>query len=101
MTLTVLIFLFCILEVLTPLMVQGVKATLDGLHRTYNATLIALIVSVISAIAMSLFYMTSKGLTVSILNILYILALIIVNWLGSTLGYDKVKEMLTNIKSEE
>lgn len=96
---TVLLALICILELLTPLCVQGIKATLEGLKIRYNATLIALIVAIVLSIGASLFYMLTKGITVDMLNVFYILALIMANWLGSTLGYDKVKTVLQGIKA--
>lgn len=98
MNVTILLALFCVLELLTPLCVQGIKSTLEGLKIRYNATLIALIVAIVLSIASSMFYMLSEGITIDALNVFYILALIMANWLGSTLGYDKVKAVLQGIK---
>lgn len=98
MNATVLLVLFCILEVVTPLVVQGIKATMEGLKIRYNATVIALAVAIVLSIGASLFYMVSKGITFDTLSVFYMLALVMANWLGSTLGYDKVKAALQVIK---
>ncbi len=98
MNATVLLVLFCVLELITPLVVQGIKATMEGLKLRYNATVIALCTAVVLSIGLSVFYMLSKGIAFDALSVFYILALIIANWLGSTLGYDKVKAALQLIK---
>lgn len=91
MDITIFILLFVVLEVVTPLVVQGIKVTLEGLNRTYNATLLALITAVLLSIGVSIFYMLANNITFSALSVIYIIALIMANWLGSTLGYDKIK----------
>lgn len=97
MTHEIFIYLFLVLEIITPLIVEGLKETLKGLGMKYNATIMCLIVAVImslftGAFAFEKFVEYQRG------DWIYIVALVVSNWLGSTLGYDKVKEALKRIE---
>ena len=97
MSITAMVALFCILEIATPLVVEGEKTTLSGLNVKYNATILALITAIVLSVFISGFYMVINSIEMSFTNALYVFALIICNWLGATVGYDKVRQALTGI----
>lgn len=97
MNITLFLVLFTVCEVLTPLVVEGIKTELKGFGKGYNATLIALLVSILVSGLTGVFTYILKGIPFSTINIFYIVFLVGANWLGATLGYDKVKQMLTSI----
>ncbi|SHO53714.1 hypothetical protein [Anaerocolumna xylanovorans] len=99
MDITLFLILFTVCEVLTPLVVEGIKAEFKGIGKSYNATLIALIVSIVVSGLCGIFAYMAKGIDFTVVNVFYIGFLMAANWLGSTLGYDKIKQTLTNIKS--
>lgn len=98
MNITLFLILFTICEVITPLVVQGFKMIFDSSNSKYNGTILALITSIIVSGIAGVFTYMSKGIPFNDINIFYIVFLMGANWLGATLGYDKVKQALTNIK---
>lgn len=98
MSITLFLVLFTVCEVITPLVVEGIKANLKGIGKSYNATTMALFTAIAVSGGVGIFSYITKGIDFTVKNILYILFLMGANWLGATLGYDKVKEMLINIK---
>lgn len=99
MSITLFLVLFTICEVLTPLVVEGIKAEFKGLGKSYNSTIIALIVSVVVSGLCAIFAYIANGIDFTIINVFYIVFLMGANWLGATLGYDKVKQALASIKT--
>lgn len=100
MSIALFLVLFTILEIVTPLVVEGLKTTFKGIGFKYNSTVIALVTAVVLSGATGVFTYISKGIDFNTINIFYIVFLFIANWLGATLGYDKVKEILVNLKDE-
>lgn len=97
MTFELFMVLFVILEFITPLLVEGIKKFLDALKRPYNSTVVALVVAIVASFTCGIFFYLQNGIPITALNCLYVVFLMISNWLGSTLGYDKVKETLKKL----
>lgn len=96
MTVSLFIACFLVLEVATPLIVEGLKKTLDGMNYTYNSTMLALVVAIVASIC-SFVYVESRLTTYVTGDWMFCVALIVANWLGSTLGYDKVREIIDKV----
>lgn len=90
-----------ILATFTSLVVEGVKKLLDekGVH--YSSNLLAVIVSVISTLIVSILYIVYKNIPFSAQVVVIIIALMIFSFLTSTVGYDKVKQMLEQLGKKE
>lgn len=90
-----------ILATFTSLVVEGVKKLLDekGIH--YSSNLLAVIVSVISTLIVSILYIVYKSIPFSAQVVVIIIALMIFSFLTSTVGYDKVKQMLEQLSKKE
>ena len=100
MTFDLFLILLTILSVVTSLLTEGIKKFLDSLKVTYAANIVVLCVSVVVAgIGTSVFYMWNN-FEWTTLNIICIFLMVVANWLGSMLGYDKVMQALTQIKSK-
>lgn len=94
MTFQLFMFIFFILEILTPLIVEAFKKFLDAINYKYNSTVLALVVAVVVSFALGIFFYMQNGIPLTAINSLYLVYLMIANWLGSTLGYDTVKKAL-------
>jgi hypothetical protein len=94
---TLFLVLFTVCEVFTPLIVEGLKTEFKGLGKNYNATLIALFVAIFVSGVTGVFTYLLKGIDFTVINVFYILFLMLANWLGSTLGYDKLKQAFASI----
>ena len=90
-----------ILATFTSLVVEGVKKLLDEKGKTYSSNLLAVIVSVISTVVVSVLYIIYKGIPFSAQVVVIIIALMIFSFLTATVGYDKVKQMLEQLGKKE
>lgn len=101
MNLTSFLVIFAILAVVTPLVTEGIKKFMESIKVNYYSNVVVLIVSVVLGAALSIFYYLQQGIDFNAINIFYIIFVILANWLGSMLGYDKVKQAILQIKSEK
>ena len=63
-----------------------------------SANLLAAIVAVILTVAVSICYMVYYSVSISPQNIVIIIALTFLSFLGSTVGFDKVKQLIAQLK---
>ena len=92
MTSEFLISALAIISVLTSLTVEAIKKLLGD--RKYSSNLLAAIVAVIITIAVSISYIVYFSLAVTPQIIVVIIAMVFLSFLASTVGYDKVMQMI-------
>lgn len=99
MTVELFAVLLIICSLITPLVVEGLKTFKTSIPNN----VLALIASCpIGTIACIIAYET-QHIPYSLLNVMYILAFVLANWLGSMYGYDKAIQtikQISNIKGE-
>lgn len=100
MNVTSFLALFMALTVITPIVTEGIKKFLSSLNVKYACNIIVLIVSVALSGIVSAFYFVAGGIGFTSVDVFYIFALALANWLGSMLGYDKVKQAIEQIISK-
>lgn len=91
----ILITALALISVLTSLTVEALKKLLGENIKSYN--LLAAIVSVILTIAISIGYLVYTGTMLTAQIVVVIVALMFLSFLASTVGYDKVVQMLKQI----
>ena len=91
----ILITALALISVLTSLTVEALKKLLGENIKSYN--LLAAIVSVILTIAVSIGYLVYTGTMLTAQIVVVIVALMFLSFLASTVGYDKVVQMLKQI----
>lgn len=97
MSVTIFSELVVVLSLAVSLITQAVKKTLGG--KKYSANLVVLIVSVIvGAAGCSLAYIF-MGIPFTPYNIAYIILMAVVIWVGAMVGYDKVLQMIDQLKT--
>ena len=74
----------------TALTVEGIKKVLDSVKKTYNSTILAVIVSFVLSVATSAGYMIYSNIQLTAQIGVEIAALIFFSFLCATVGYDKV-----------
>lgn len=97
MNISIFLIILLICEVLVPLATEAVKLMLDSFKIKYAPNVVCAISSVIITIALSAFYIVSKNVELQLIDFFYIFFLIAANWIGSMLGYDKVKQAIAQI----
>lgn len=90
-----LISALAIISVLTSLTVEALKKLIGDAINSYN--LLAAIVSVVLTIAVSIGYLVYTGTIFTAQIAVIIIALTFLSFLASTVGYDKVVQMIKQI----
>lgn len=85
---------------LTSATVQAIKKILDEKGVKYSSNLLAAIVSVVLTAAISAGYIIYNSIAVTPQVVMTSIALIYLSFLGSTIGFDKIKQMHEQLKSE-
>lgn len=92
-----------IVSVITNLTVEGIKKLLDGTKVKYSSNVLAAILSVLIACAVSVIYLimtdTVFTMKIGVEIVVLIVVLMYLGFLISTVGYDKVIQMLKQIQS--
>ncbi|MDL2301114.1 hypothetical protein LJC58_02040 [Lachnospiraceae bacterium OttesenSCG-928-D06] len=98
MTLTLFMTLIVILAVAVSLITEAVKKFLEGMNVKYSANMVVLIVAlVVGAGGTALVYLF-MGIAFTPPNIVCIVLMAGAIWVGSMIGYDKVLQMVEQLK---
>lgn len=88
-----------IVSVITNLTVEGIKNLLDGTKVKYSSNVLAAVLSVLIACAVSVIYLIMTDTVFTMKIGVEIVVLMYLGFLISTVGYDKVIQMLKQIQS--
>lgn len=94
-------FLFkalALIAALTTFTVEGIKKLLNEKKIPYSANLLAAIVSTILSAAVCVGYVLYNDISFTLQTVLTIIAMVFFSFLGSTVGFDKSKQMLEQLK---
>ncbi len=79
---------------ITSLITEAIKKTISDKRPTITAA----IVSVIVGVGVPIGYLILKSLPITAQDVVYIVAMVVLTWLCSTLGYDKVWQVIEQLK---
>lgn len=97
MTISLFISIFTIGSLACGLITEAIKKTYENAKKEYSANVIALVDAiVVGGIGTAGAYML-LGIPWTVNNIICLLLMCVVVWLGATLGFDKVKQTLKQI----
>ena len=88
-----------IVSVITNLTVEGIKELLDGTKVKYSSNVLAAVLSVLIACAVSVIYLIMTDTVFTMKIGVEIVVLMYLGFLISTVGYDKVIQMLKQIQT--
>lgn len=100
MTVTSFLIILSICAAVTTLITEGIKKLLNEANVTYASNLLALIVAVIVGCGATALYYVNYEVPFNALNSVYLALMGLANWLGATLGYDKVRQTIAQIGSK-
>lgn len=89
--------LLVVCSLMTSLITEALKKTLEETKVNYSKTLLAAVVSIVVAGAISVGYIILNSIQMSSQIVVYIICLIVLTWLCATLGYDTVKKTITQL----
>ena len=84
---------------MTGLATEAIKKILAEYSKNYYANTLAGIVSVILSVAIGVGYMMISGISFTSQSIIYLVALVFISWLCAMVGYDKVVQTISQIKT--
>ena len=90
-----------IISAFTTLATEGLKKLLDANDCTYNSNILAGIVAIVLSAAYGIGYTIISGATITAALIIYYVCMCFLSWLCAMVGYDKVKQAITQITSSE
>lgn len=88
-----------LVSVATSLTVEGLKKLFDEKGVKYSSNLLAVIVSIIIAVAVSVGYMIMNDISFTAKIGVEIIGLMYMSFLTATVGYDKVIQMFGQLKT--
>lgn len=94
MTITIGSFILMICSIMTGLIVEAIKKMVN----VDKPNIVAAIVSVIVGIAVPVGYILMNHIFFDTTAILYIISIVVLSWLCSMLGFDKVMQTISQIK---
>lgn len=104
MTLTMFMTLITIFSVISSFLTEGVKKWCTNAGKKYSANLIALINALVIGLCGTPIAYIVMGIPFTVVNIAFIIIMGAITWLGSMIGYDKVKQLIAQVmglKGEE
>lgn len=99
MTITLFMALIVVLAIAVSLLTEAVKKFFEGTKVTYSSNVVVLIVSIIVGIGGTAMAYISLGIAFTPPNIVCMVLMAVAVWVGSMLGYDKVLQMVEQIKN--
>lgn len=87
-----------IVSVLTNLTVEGIKKILNNTTIKYSSNAIAVITSIVISVIVCAVYLIMNDLVFTVKIGIQIVILVYLGFLVSTVGYDKVVQMINQIK---
>lgn len=87
-----------VISVITNLTVEGIKKILDGSKINYSSNLLAAVTAVFVALFVSIIYIIMTDVVVTIKVMIEVAVLMYFGFIISTVGYDKVIQMLQQIR---
>ena len=98
MTITLFVTLFTVGATVAGLFTEAIKKAYQNAGKQYSPNVIALIDSVVvGGLGTAAAYML-MGIPWTVNNVICLLLMAVVVWLASMLGYDKIAQMLSQIK---
>lgn len=91
--------LLLICSPVTALVVEALKKMIpESMDNAYSKNLLAAVVSVVVSVAVSTGYLVLNNTKLSPQIWVYVVILIVLSWLCSMLGFDKIKQTILQIK---
>lgn len=88
-----------LISVLTSLTVEALKKIFNEKEIKYSSNLLAVIVSIILTIAISIGYICYADIQITAKEVITIIALTFMSFLSATVGFDKVKQLLEQLRA--
>ena len=97
MTVTAFLVLLTVFATITALVTEAVKKFLNEQKVKYASNIVVLLVALIVGCGGTAIYYVNFQVPFNALNSVYLALMGIANWIGSMVGYDKVKQAIAQL----
>ena len=101
MTVSVFVTIFIAEATLAGLLTEAIKQWYKNAGKDYPPNVIALVNAVVLGALVTSGYYIMRGIPFSVNNIICLLCLIVLNWFGCMLGYDKILQLVKQLTARE
>ena len=99
MTIALFITLLVVLSVAVSLITEAVKDVLESTKVKYSSNIVVLIVALITGAGGTALMYLFMGIAFTLPNIVCMVLMAVAVWVGAMVGYDKVLQMIDQIKN--
>ena len=97
MTISIFLLLLTIFAVCTSLLTEAIKNFCNEQSKNYASNIVVLVAAALVGGLGTVVYYIAVGIAWTPMNIICIPLMIIANWMGSMVGYDKVKQAIEQL----
>lgn len=101
MTATVFLVLLTVFATATSLATEAAKKFLDGLAVSYASNILVLVLAVVIGCGGTAVYYVNYQIPFNALNSVYLALMGVANWIGAMVGYDKVKQAVSQMAGKK
>lgn len=99
MSLDIFLLMLLIVSVLTGLFTEAIKKALDEFNKKYYSNMLAGIVGAVMAVLVDIGYIILTEAAINSKMAVFLIALVLLSWLCSMVGYDKVIQAISQFKT--
>lgn len=100
MTVELFLILLTAFSTATSFATEAVKKLLDSANKKYATDIVVLAVSALIGGGGTMAYYVIEDMALNATNILCIVLMVVANWFGAMVGYDKVTQTITQFKKK-
>lgn len=100
MTVEIFLMLLTVFATVTSFLTEALKKLLDSVGSNYASNIVVLIAAAITGGVGTSVYYVINGTEWNATNIICIFVMIVANWLGATIGYDKITQAIQQYKNK-
>ncbi len=97
MTVTTFLILLTAFAAATSLVTEAVKKFMDGMGVRYASNIVVLAVAMVIGCGGTAVYYVNYQVPFTALNSVYLALMGVANWIGAMVGYDKVKQAVSQL----
>ena len=98
MTVEIFMMLFTLLSTVTSLFTEALKKALDAGGKTYSSNMLVLVSAIFAGGGGTTVYYAITGAELTVAHVACVVGMIAANWIGATVGYDKVVQLIKQLK---
>mgnify|MGYP004531692575 FL=1 len=98
MSLEIFLLLLLIVSIFTGLFTEGIKKLLDEVKKKYHSNFLAGFVAAVLSVLVDTGYIILTETQINAKMAVYLITLVLLSWLASMVGYDKVIQAIAQCK---